>query len=484
MGFRDIRLVNQALLARQAWRLVFYPESLCARVLKAKYFPRGNLLDTVTAGDASPSWRGIEHGLALLKHGVLYRVGDGRSIRIWRDNWIPRAHGMKPIGSARQCRLRWVTHLIDAQARSWDETLVRRYFYPCDVEEILKIKIPPTECPDYVAWNFEKSGLFSVKSAYRLAMRKEHGEGEISTSSTPLDGRKVWKDLWSTHVPGKVKVFAWKIANNGIPTQANKCYRHLVQHESCEMCGYHSEDCFHACVQCPHAVALRQAMREHWSLPSEEDLLYTGPQWLLILMNKYSKEVNANLFMLLWRVWSVRNSVLRAGQTISVNGSVVFLTRYMDSLVQCRHTSLQPDSKGKRCAVVGNAEAQGRGRQEQKQWIPPDPGWLKINVDGAFLPASGAAAVGIIIRDHDGHVKLAAWRVLRHCRDAEEAEAVACCEGITLAARWPDIPMTLETDCAWIVDSLKNQRHDLSINWSTLLRGEDEDGGALSLGYC
>jgi hypothetical protein len=42
------------------------------------------------------------------------------------------------------------------------------------------------------------------------------------------------------------------------------------------------------------------------------------------------------------------------------------------------------------------------------------------------------------------------------------------CEGITLAARWPDIPMTLETDCAWIADSLKNQRHDLSINWSTL----------------
>ena len=147
MGFRDLRLVNQALLARQAWRLIFYPASLCARVLKAKYFPQGNLLDTVLAGDTSPSWRGIEHGLALLKQGAIYRVGDGKTIRIWRDNWIPRAHGLKHVGSVRHCRLRWVSHLIDAQSGSWDEMLVRRYFYACDVEEILKIKIPRNACP-------------------------------------------------------------------------------------------------------------------------------------------------------------------------------------------------------------------------------------------------------------------------------------------------------------------------------------------------
>jgi hypothetical protein len=67
MGFRDLRLFNQALLAKQAWRLVMYPESLCARLLKAKYYPDGDLLDTAFIKNISPYWQGITHGLDLLK---------------------------------------------------------------------------------------------------------------------------------------------------------------------------------------------------------------------------------------------------------------------------------------------------------------------------------------------------------------------------------------------------------------------------------
>jgi hypothetical protein len=78
MGFRDMALFNQALLARQAWRLIQNPGSLCARVLKAKYFPHGDILDTVFASDASPAWRGVEFGLELLRKGIIKRIGDGR----------------------------------------------------------------------------------------------------------------------------------------------------------------------------------------------------------------------------------------------------------------------------------------------------------------------------------------------------------------------------------------------------------------------
>lgn len=68
---------------KQAWRLLDNPGSLCARLLKAKYFPNANMLDTVFSGNASAVWKGIEYALELVKKGMIWRVGDGRSIRTW-----------------------------------------------------------------------------------------------------------------------------------------------------------------------------------------------------------------------------------------------------------------------------------------------------------------------------------------------------------------------------------------------------------------
>jgi hypothetical protein len=65
LGFRDMRLFNQALLAWQAW------QTLCAQLLKAKYFPNGSLIDTVFTGNGSAIWHAIEYGLHLLKQGVI-----------------------------------------------------------------------------------------------------------------------------------------------------------------------------------------------------------------------------------------------------------------------------------------------------------------------------------------------------------------------------------------------------------------------------
>ena len=103
MGFRDLRIFNQALLARRAWRLLQFPDSLAARILKARYYPNGHLIDAVFfSGNTSPTWRAVEYGLELLKRGIICRVRNGSSIHIWCDQWIPREVSLSVIGKKRR----------------------------------------------------------------------------------------------------------------------------------------------------------------------------------------------------------------------------------------------------------------------------------------------------------------------------------------------------------------------------------------------
>lgn len=96
-GFRDLHAFNMAMLAKQPWRLLQNPTSLCGRLLKSKYFPNASVLEAQAKPGCSYTWRSISLGIETLKEGIVWCVGNGRSIKVWDDPWVPRGVTRKPI---------------------------------------------------------------------------------------------------------------------------------------------------------------------------------------------------------------------------------------------------------------------------------------------------------------------------------------------------------------------------------------------------
>ena len=97
LGFRDIYAFNLEMLAKQSWRLIQDPDSLCSRILKAKYFPSSSCLKAWQKDVISYTWRSILKGIVVLKEGMIWRIGDGEGIDMWKGPWLPIDHTRKPI---------------------------------------------------------------------------------------------------------------------------------------------------------------------------------------------------------------------------------------------------------------------------------------------------------------------------------------------------------------------------------------------------
>jgi hypothetical protein len=103
--------------------------------------------------------------------------------------------------------------------REWDEKVVHTCFFPHDADAILRIRLWGRDEEDFIAWNYERSGLFSVRSAYKLALELDQANiHHDSCSSVPNGSRSLYKEIWSANVPPKVRLFTWKVTQQGLAT--------------------------------------------------------------------------------------------------------------------------------------------------------------------------------------------------------------------------------------------------------------------------
>ena len=82
MGFRDISSFNLLMLAKQCWRSIDNYDSLCARVMRFKYYPVGDLLNCELKKISSYAWQSIWPGVHTSQKVCIWWVGNGLKINI------------------------------------------------------------------------------------------------------------------------------------------------------------------------------------------------------------------------------------------------------------------------------------------------------------------------------------------------------------------------------------------------------------------
>ena len=70
MGFGNLQAFNLAMLVKQAWHIMTNPNSLIARIYKAKYFPFSNILGAKLGCSPSYAWRSIYNSLEVIRKGI------------------------------------------------------------------------------------------------------------------------------------------------------------------------------------------------------------------------------------------------------------------------------------------------------------------------------------------------------------------------------------------------------------------------------
>jgi hypothetical protein len=99
---------------------------------------------------------------------------------------------------------------------SWNRELLHAAFLPMDYNIVENITLSTWRQADFWAWHYDRKGMFTVKSAYKLLVQTRENryawlDGTASSSNIKEEERS-WTDLWRIKVPSKLNVFLWRLA--------------------------------------------------------------------------------------------------------------------------------------------------------------------------------------------------------------------------------------------------------------------------------
>jgi hypothetical protein len=267
-----------------------------------------------------------------LKHGLFWRIGNGASVKVWGDRWIPTPISFSvqsiPVPQLASSK---VEELIDKDSKWWNVSLIQDTFNPEEARVITSIPLSPNLPPDRLIWLGTNNEIFSVRSAYHLGL--EIMERDKAQSSKAEKAPVVWNSLWNLPIPNSVKVFMWRACNDILPTRLNLLKRRVIDDGRCPWCNFEEETTAHAIWFCPAAKDVWNADHSifHKCAFVDQSFLDIFQQGL----NRFDRFEMALFAAIAKKIWIRRNSMIFEGVSVHPNKSYEEAVRLIDDYKRC-----------------------------------------------------------------------------------------------------------------------------------------------------
>ncbi|XP_048613351.1 uncharacterized protein LOC125587199 [Brassica napus] len=295
IGFRMIHEFNLAILGKQQWRLVQFPDSLLARVLRGRYFCFSSALRLNDVNNPSYGWRSIMAAKPLITLGIRKKVHSGNEIRMWEDPLIPTipARPARPIAPVLHPMMP-VSSLMIGNPKRWNTEMIENYVHREDIPLIQSLAISQDYQRDGYCWSYTKNGMYTVKSGYWVAtnLLKEQSLETKEPSITKLQAY-----AWKIKSPPKMRHLIWQVVSGQLAVTSNLTNRHMRCDNYYPRCGADDESVNHAIFECPPAIQTWA----HASTPMPPTIFPSG---------KLDRDPYP---WIIWFIWKSRNNKLFKG---------------------------------------------------------------------------------------------------------------------------------------------------------------------------
>ena len=190
----------------------------------------------------------------------------------------------------------------------------------------------------------------------------------------------------------KVRLFAWKLCLNALPTLVNLQSKGVVNYDICLAYRKEPETTSHVFVKCEVAKRVWRCWLDCLPVVLNANMNIVDIAMEILEYGSFSDL--EFFFGAAWAIWFNRNKIVYESSSQILDHIWGFAKKFILE---------------SRSALSANSQRLSRS---EGIWCVPPPGVFKINVDGATSESEKNSSVGVIIRDVAGNIIAACCKYL------------------------------------------------------------------------